>query len=268
MATNALAPPEVLFMPGYGDVAARSRTIASVHFDVRDHHGFFHSKGRSFMLAPGKRSQPSYLKVWDSQQWTTDTASLHGYQQGMPKPADIPYPVAVETVVGDLLKVWRPYFSTIGKDTKGFKSQLARKPDVGIMVIAGDVATPEEIAELDRLEVAHCRSMVEEADRFHRSGDGVILDYHRKCLEWLGSERRDWYAVIEGGRMKKSPISGTRIPMEALADGGIELIEFYLKNGLNPLDFGDEFVDSLLKKSPQIRATVERRLGIAKEKEK
>lgn len=260
MATNVITPnEEAIFLPGYGDIKARSITIASVHFQPRNYDGFFHSKNRNFYLAPGSMGKPAYRKVWDSQQWCQDTAALHAMQAGMDRPEDIPHPVAVTGIVTDLLTKWQPFWSVM---RIGNLPQLGRKPDVGIIAIAGDIATPEEIHQMDSLEAAHCRSMVEEADRFHRNGSGEISDYHRDCLKWLGSEKRDWYAQIEGGHMKKSPISGNRIPMEALADQGIILMDFYIQQGLDPADFDDEFVVAMWKKNPNIRATIERRLGL------
>lgn len=242
------APQETLTMFGFGDVPARKRVIASVHFRAMDYDGFWHSKNRSFKLAAGKMSAPSYLPVYDSQQNTTDTSALMDYRAGMPWPEMIPKPVRVESVVIDLLAKWQPFWTSDGK-------QIAMKPYVGIIEIAGDVATAEEIKRMDSMEQSHCRSLVEEADRFHRNGKGTISDYHREALTWLGSERRDWFAPIEAGLQKISAISGNRIPMKALADQGLDLLAFYQRNGLNPEDYGDTFAAELLTR-PTVKKSV------------
>lgn len=248
MSTTVIQPEATISMFGFGDVPARGITIASVHFQDLDYHDFFHSRNRSFKLAAGKVSEPAYRRVWDSQQMTPDTSALATYQAGEPWPDAIPKPVQVPIIVSDLLVKWQPYYSSDGKG-------IMAMPYRGIIAIEGQVATSEEIARMDAMEAAHCRALVEQADRFHRSGKGTITEYHRKCLEWLGSERREWFAPIEAGVTKISAISGNRIPMKALADQGLDLLAFYQRNGLNPEDYGDTFAAELLTRPAVKTAT-------------
>lgn len=240
--------PNVILMPGFGDMRARSARIASVHFEERDCHDFFHSRGRSFKLAAGKMGDPSYLTVWDSQQFVPDTAALYTYQAGQPYPGGLPQPVRVELIVLDLLNKWR--IGAIGL--------YARFP-LGIMQIAGETATPSEIADMNRAQESHCRAFIDEARRFHRSGEGKITDYHRGCATWMGVENEEWFPLVQAGRMKRSAISGKPIPLEALVDQGVDLMEFYVRHGLDPAEFGDEHVIRLWGRTPKIRENIERR---------
>lgn len=246
-----------ILMPGFGPVQARRMTLMSVHFAPKVCKEFFHSGRRWVTIDKGSAESPAYCHVYDSQQLVPDTASMFSMEPGDRRPSDIPMPVRVETIVGDLLRLWCT--SSMG---------ASNKFSAGIILIKGSTATPDEISKGVQMEGSLCRALVEEADRYYIDPKtGRIELKHRQALEWLGSEKRAWYHQIEIGRMKTGALSGTRIPMEALADGGQSLLDFYIGSGLDPLDFGDTHVANLLKSKPDIRKTTERRLGMSKSKE-
>lgn len=258
MSTAVVVPNEDrVMMTGFGDIPANCITVASVHFRPVRYDGFFHSRNRDFNLAAGKLGEPTYLKVWNSQQFVQDEVALLTYQEGSPTPGGIPYPVRAGWIVNDLLKKWQPYFSTVlMSDSNGKKKpHLARMPDVGIIAIKGSVTDAEELKRLNDLETAHCRAVVDQADRFYINGEGMITDYHRDALAWLGSELKPWFLEIQSGTTKVSPISGKRIPMKALADDGLDLLAFYQRNGLDPTDYGDTFAAELLTR-PNVKNSV------------
>ena len=261
-----MSQESAFIMTPFGAVPANVRVVASVHFRPMGYLDFWHSKNRSFFLQAAKLGEPTYLKVYDSVQYVPDTSALQTYQSGMAKPADIPMPVPVDAIVGDLMRKWQPYFGMTINSKK--QEHVLRMPDVGIMPIAGLKATEQELAKMNRIQEAHCRANVEQADRFERNGLGAITDYHRDCLQALGGDehaRHRWYQPVQqAGPQKLSAVTGLMIPMSATMDSNISLIDHYIGNGLNPLDFGDTFIEEMLRKNHNIRRTVEKRLGITK----
>jgi hypothetical protein len=238
---------EVPMLPtGLGPVEARKVVIASVHFqDLRNR--FMHSGRKEFVLPAPKKGLVSYVNIYDSVQVVSD----HSDQD---TPGELtPKHVLVETIVSDLIRTW----GNLHTSMMGVKK-------VGVMAIKGELATPAELRELNSVEETLCRSLVEEADMIEKGAvkGGVITEVHRKALEWLDSENRGWYRSIEKGHTKRSVISGNRIPLAAIVDDGADLIEYYVKYGLNPLDYEDTHIDAMLKANPKIRQLTEERLGI------
>lgn len=234
---QAPATPEpTLVIPGIpSPIQARHLTLASAHFEPRTNR-FWHSNRQLFLMPKAPKGELRYLRVYDSQQFIPQFASFNE------PPGLMPAPVPVETIARDLVDGWS-------------WMQLSRQKNlrVGIDLIAGDEATDAEKKKLIDTEERLCRAAVNEADQFHKSGKGEITDFHRSCLDWLGSEKRDWYNEIQLGRTKISPISGTRIPMEAMFDQGQSLVKFYVEMGLDPAEFGDDHIAAFLKKKPEIR---------------
>lgn len=199
-----------------------------------------HSGRRTFMLPAAPKGGVVYMPVYDSQQ------SIPTWQaMDQENPNMVPGPVAVETIVTDLEDAW----GWVQLKTGNFR--------LGISRIEGDTCTDSELKRLMGLETTMCRRAVEEADSLYTSGDpkgrALITSFHRACLDWLGSEKRPWYHEIEMGRTKTGPLSGTKIPMEALSDAGQNLLTFYATSGLNPEDFGDTYIADLFKKKPELK---------------
>lgn len=240
METQTAQPAEhVIHVPNYpSPIVARKMVIASVHFEERNIQ-FMHSNRQTFNLKAAPKGEVSYLSVYDSTQFVPQWPSNDG------EPMSAPMPVPVETIMKDLEDNW------------GWAILKSGPVRLGIMRIAGDTCTEKEKQNLIKLEELACRRAVEEADSLHQTGDpkarALIQPFHRACLEWLGSERRPWYHQIELGNMKVGPLSGTRIPMEALSDAGQNLLAFYAQSGLDPAEFGDTFIADLFKKKPELK---------------
>ncbi len=245
---TATPPQETLMTHGFGPTVARSKTLMSVHFE-RKTHQFFHSRRRSFVLEPAARDRPTFCTVYDSQQIVPDTGQLAALQPGEPHPQDLAMPVPVEFIVQDLLRLWSR--ANLG---------VAAKTPCGIIALAGDQPTKQEIAKAVAMEDQLCRALVLEADGIHQGKEGRIEKRHRDALGWMGSERREWFEEIQIGVSKMGAISSKRIPMEALVDGGLPLMAFYIENGLHPEDFGDTYVANMWKNKPSIVQTLKERL--------
>jgi hypothetical protein len=221
---------------GFGPVTPRAVTIMSCHF-LPCTNRFWHSGRREFFLPAASKDKNNeivwtYCTVFDSQQWVANISSDNIGPNAVPVSSAMPMPVTVESIIHDLVSQWG-YLGT---------GQMTRYR-LGIFPIAGRMGTAEEKKKALKFQEAACRAIVEEADRIHASGKGgPITELHRGALDWLGSEKRSWYKPIEMGRNKKSVATGNIIPMEALVDGAVDLIEFYVRHNLNPKDYGDEYL--------------------------
>ena len=240
--------PAPLVIPGYRPIEPRSITVASVHFMPCLQVRFWHSNRQAFWLPPAIKDKTGedirYIKVYDSQQQIPNTSDPQIPQNVA---GFLPGPVMAEQIVSDLEENWGWIRTT--------RSGMYR---VGVGRIKGETATQEELAKLMRLEKTACQALVAEADRFHAKGEGEIRDVHRGALTFLGSEMREWFRAVELGHTKKSVVSGKRIPMDALSDGGQDIVEYYAKYGLNPLDYEDRFVAG----KPELLKVARKRLGM------
>jgi hypothetical protein len=226
----------IALQTGFGPVTPRAVTIMSYHFLPKTIR-FWHSNRKDFYLAAARRDPktgewiPGYCTVFDSQQWVPHITSDNIGPNAVPVNESTPMPVSVQSIVHDMISDW----GWLGTN------QMSRHR-VGIIPIVGRVGTEAEKKKANGFEETACRRIVEEGDQIAASGKGVITELHRGALDRLGSEKRAWYKPIEMGRNKKSVATGNIIPMEALVDGPIDLIEFYVRHSLNPKDYGDEYL--------------------------
>jgi hypothetical protein len=237
-----------LVIPGLGVVQPRVMTIASVHFEPRHRPDFHHSRHLKFELAAAPKGGYTTCSFCDSQQVVRDTTDVNSSET-----RGIPLPVPVDIIATSLMEAW----SHAGVDPFG-----KARPKPGIMIIQGTQPTAEELAEMNAMEEKLCRYAVEEADRIKTTGKGEIGEFHRNALAWMGSERRDWFKPIERGLTKTSPATGEQINMNATVDNGVDLIEYYVKYGLKPEDYGDEHIATMFKRDPDLRRRVQERLGL------
>jgi hypothetical protein len=244
MTQSNVGQPEPLYFDGLGAVAPRKLTICSVHFEPKTER-FMHSRRRTFFMPAAKKGSYSLLDVYDSQQAVRNTSDPEADSASF-----IAMPVPVETIANSLVSSWAGSFiGVMGRNRPGIDR------------IEGDKPTDKELARLNKWEEALCRAAVEEADKIEKGTQkGIITDFHRKALEWLDSEKRTWYRPIELGHTKVSVVSGNRIPMAALADNGEDLIEYYVKYDLEPLDFEDAHINKML--TNDLRRKVQHRLGL------
>jgi hypothetical protein len=85
------------------------------------------------------------------------------------------------------------------------------KASPGIMVIAGDVATPEELAVMKAKQTEFARLTVLEADKF--SGQqrfDKITHRHHALAEWLGVKGRPWQESLDKTTIQTCPFCGAK----------------------------------------------------------
>lgn len=240
--------PTMLAMAGLAPVMPRSMTVCSVHFKEMKER-FAHSGRRPFTLPAAEKGKYTILRFFDSQQ------AIHNTSMGQDSDSRefIMMPVTVDSIAADLRANW----------CGGYIGAMGKFPP-GIDIIAGTFPTEAELAALNAKQARMCRALVEEADAIEKGTikNVIINDDHRKALEWMGSEKRSWFRPIEKGYSKISVITGNHIPMEALADGGQDILEYYVKYDLDPLMYQDEHVAKLFADRPAMRVQIQRRLGL------
>lgn len=234
----------LLYVPGLAPIVPRSRTLMSCHFrPLRER--FWHSGRREFFVPACRRGEFRYITVYDSQQECMNTSDPHTPPN---MAGSIMRSVSVESIVQNLIENW-------GWMNTGQMSRVR----LGVFEIKGTAGTEEEKRHAQRFADASAKQLVEVADRIHLGlVKGVIDDLYRDALEYLGSENKPWYRGIEPGTMKRSVVSGNRIPVSALVDQGVDLIEYYVKYGLNPMDYEDSY----LRDRPELLRMARKRLGL------
>lgn len=241
-----------MMIPGLGTIQPRTLTIASVHFEPRQRPDLHHSRHIPMFLPAAPKGKYVTCTVCDSQQMIRNTSDPNEAT-----PTGLPMPVPVDVIAQSLLDSW----CHAGVDLKN-----NARPRPGIILLKGDTPDEEEMRRMLKMEEILCRAGVEEADQIEKTGEGRILQYHRDCLSWLGSERREWFKPIERGLTKKSPASGNMINMNATVDDkGTDLIEYYVKYALKPEEYGDEHIAAMFKNNPTLRESTAIRLGIRRE---
>lgn len=242
--------PEMINIPGFGPQQPRTRYLGSVHFaPLYAHRPHGRGFGKGYLIpAVDVPGTIKVLPVYDTFQVIRRSVDLDS------PPRDVEMPIPVDLVVSDLIDHW----------TTGFVSDrfASAAPGVGEVHLTpeGDVL-PEELARLWAREQEFCRLMVEDADELYVSKKAPILRAHRRALEFLGSQDaigHPWYREVKNIQMKRSPITGNDIRMEAFIDQGIKLIEFYIEMELDPLDYGDTFLAPYVQKK---REELEARKG-------
>ena len=238
-----------MVIQGLGVIQPRVLTIASVHFEPRPRPDLHHSRQFDLTLPAAPKGKYVTRSFCDSQQ---AVRNFYG-DPSNDTPEFVPMPVPVDLLADSLLDAWcRSGMDAFGKS----------RPRPGIILLAGNTPTEAEMKQMIGLETTLCRAVVEEADRLEKTGKGEITDFHRKALEWLGSEKRSWYKQIELGKTKRSPVSGNLINADATVDEGVDMVEWYVKYGLKPDDYGDDFIASMFKRDPGLRQRIGERLGI------
>jgi hypothetical protein len=218
-----------LVFGNFGQIAPRVAYVCSVHYESKFKKMPHQGETVYRLPAPAKGSY-SVLAVYDTQQWVKTSAG--GYDE---EPTPTAMPVDVNGVVRDLLASW----------TTGFIGEASRFTP-GIMQIAGPVPTEMELYKLNRKEEDFCDALIMEGDKFYVQKNGRIQSLHRGAATWR-EQAREWNIEIRKGEThKKGAASGKIIPMEAMVDDGVDLIDFYEKHEMDPMDFNDRFIRDLL----------------------
>lgn len=145
-------------------------------------------RGLPYILAAAPKGSVSYLIVTD------ETQEVHVPLTEKTMPRTVP----ARDIVNDLVRCW----TTNGR---------FMNPDChpGIVIIAGDVATPEEILEMERVQVPYFRAEVDWADGMHRDKKTQgINPGARVACQWLGLEK-EW---LHPTAVTTCPYCGKPIP--------------------------------------------------------
>lgn len=241
--------PLLVRMEGFGPIAPESRTICSVHFREKKL-SFMHSARREFKIPEVDRGKYTTMDFFASLQATFNGVNEQGVHEFIGKP------VPVDAIAQDFVANW----------CSGSAGSTANYPP-GIGLIAGRHPTKAELAFLMSRQTAYCRALVDEGDRIEKGtadkfGPQRHTQDHRDALAWLGSEKRTWAREIQLGYEKTSVVSGKRIPMEALSDGGQDLLEWYVKYDLDPVDYQDTHVAGMFENRPELKNVIRQRLNL------
>jgi hypothetical protein len=107
----------------------------------------------------------------------------------------------------------------------------------GVTVIAGDVPTAEELAEVRRRQTAYALALINSATVMYAKQEVKnISDLHRSMALWLGANNLPWVPKIEQVELKACRACGEQIRAQALVckECGVDLVDFYVKHDLIP----------------------------------
>lgn len=232
MTTTTPQDEQVILIPGYGPTTPRKRWIASVHFADCTLNLNHWRKKEYHLPAPKHKGEVSVLEVTDAQQ-----VGMVPSADPQEQPTYAPKIVAVEGIVQDLLKEWAGGFTGM---LKGFRP--------GIFEIKGPVPSEAEKRRLLDAQHKFCVQAVAEGDLFHIDPKrGRIQQLHREAHKWLQEgnpqfKTHSWATQELMIQTKTGAASGLPIPLGARYDAGQNLVELYLRDGLNPLDYQDTFL--------------------------
>jgi ribosomal protein L40E len=149
------------------------------------------------VLPAGSLEAPAYLVV---------TATGDRCQDNTTEPSiALDRPVGVDAVVEDLI-------SAFATSQRGTNSAIGP----GVMAIAGDRATPDELASMQARQEMYFRNLITEADRLDAEGNGAhITGTHRLAAKSMGTEDRKWFKEVAHRPMKTCLACDGRIPYGA-----------------------------------------------------
>jgi len=165
---------------------ARSLTICSVfpmQCTLDRDYGLTMEGGRTkFILKAAKKGSHSTLQIFDMFQRAQDieqSAATGRHQNSA-------YPVKVETLANDMIQHWA--VQRVGTNA-GFRP--------GIMIIAGDEPTTEELDFLDAQQRGYFEGLYQEAkDYSAQDQHKKIGEFHRAAALWLGHNNEPWAANV------------------------------------------------------------------------
>lgn len=175
------------------------------------------------------------IRVFDTFVWTRDfTQDAERYK---------PNPVNAVDVARDLVSKWA------GGTLKG---DGGSRP--GLMVIAGEEPTVDEVVSIRQMQTSYFRTLVNDGHTLFSKGQVKdISDLHRSAARWLGANNLPWLPKIEQTLVKKCVACGNEIRQEALRceHCSADLPDFYAKYGIEPDPLTDPTVAALMLKMPR-----------------
>ncbi len=128
----------------------------------------------------------------------------------------------------------------------------------GLMVIAGDTPTANELAAVRLRQTQYARTLINSASTMFAKGEVKnISDLHRSMATWMGVNNLPWIVKMEQVEMKSCVACGETIRSKALKckECGAELPKFYAEHGILPDALEDPFVFAFMDKSTAKKPT-------------
>ena len=155
-------------------------------------------------------------------------------------------PVDAQSVCNDFVSVYSG--GLLGAD-KGLRP--------GILAIAGEEPTPEELAQVRAMQTAFFQYLHDDAVAKWADGKTVeITSLHRAACKWLGRMDHEFMKKAEQRSMKECPACSESMPYNAnrCRSCSTDLDIFYESRGILPDEKEDPFVRKLIERKKQAAA--------------
>ncbi len=175
----------------------------------------------------------SLIKVYDTFTWHRD------YSQD--KEVQIARPIEALTVARELYRAW-------GLDVVEGNGGMGP----GLLVIAGDKPTADELASVRRRQSEYFRKLIDSASMMFAKGEVKnISDLHRAGARWMGANNLPWVLKLEQVEMKSCKACGETIRTQALVckECNTNLPKFYESLNILPDPLEDPVVFAFMDKS-------------------
>ena len=159
----------------------------------RDNEGPNAQRSTAFRLMPVPRNaKPFVLPVYDSFQSVLNVAAMSTLGNQSPHKPMLAQPVAVESIIADLLKEWTGGIFNVATGKPGvieihpMKVEISKFQDNGTL----PGPNPGEMDELMGMQTAYFEDLFMQGEKFNEEKNWKeITDTMRIAAEWLGHER-------------------------------------------------------------------------------
>lgn len=149
----------------------------------------------------------------------------------------VPHPISAKALANDMRQCWA---------TAGYL--MSGEVGPGIMLIAGDEPTQEEIDKVTANQRIYFERLVVDAKAKEAQGNRKdITDAHRMAGRWFGMDE-EWIPRMTERKMKDCRACGEKILAKALRckHCNVDLLEFYRKHNLSPDPITDPVVADIM----------------------
>lgn len=224
-------------------------TICSIYpRDLRSK-AYCHGPGiRYYEIAAGTPDSPKYLPIYNNY------TNLRGTSQINPDepPPLIPAPINALQFANNLVQEW------------GGDHPANRAGFIGIFIIAGDIATPQELARGKANQDNFFKAVISNCDHlWHNGKRDRNWDEGRRAISYLGVDPRlhEWALDLTQALLADCPACANRINTKATVCSHCttDLISWFEKHGLtpDPKEFPGVAAMSARKKNTQAEKTAQ-----------